>query len=84
METLQEIKARIIISNPSRVATINLEEVELSDAEFNDAVEKRAEMEYEQQLKAKEIADAKAAAEAKLAALGFTSDDLKTLLLGGN
>ena len=79
METIQEIRAKIIASNPSRVSTINLEEVELSDAEFNDAVEKRAKMEYEQQLKAKEIADAKAAAEAKLAALGLTADDLKAL-----
>jgi lipoate-protein ligase A len=84
METLEQIKTRILTSNPSRIAIINFEEVEITDAEFNDAVEKRAQMEYEQQLKTKEIADAKTAAEAKLAALGLTSDDLKALGLGGN
>jgi lipoate-protein ligase A len=84
METLEQIKTRILTSNPSRIAVINFEEVEITDAEFNDAVEKRAQMEYEQQLKTKEIADAKAAAEAKLAALGLTADDLKALGLGGN
>jgi len=84
METKEQIKARIVASNPSRMAIINSEEVQLSDVEFNDSLEKRAQMEYEQQLKAKEISDAKAAAEAKLAALGLTSDDLKALGLGGN
>lgn len=79
METKEQIKARILASNPSRISTINFEEVELTDAEFNDAIEKRAEMEYEQQLKAKEVEEAKAAAEAKLAVLGLTAEDLKAL-----
>jgi len=84
METKEQIKARIVTSNPSRQYVINDEVFEQTDAEFDEAVEKRAQMEYEQQLKAKEISDAKAAAEAKLAALGLTSDDLKALGLGGN
>ena len=79
METKEQIKARIVASNPSRMAIINSEEVQLSDVEFNDSLEKRAQMEYEQQLKAKEISDAKAAAETKLAALGLTADDLRAL-----
>ena len=79
METIEEIKNRILATNPSRIATINSEQVQLSDVEFNDALEKRAEMELEQQLKAKEIEEAKATAEAKLAAIGLTADDLKVL-----
>jgi uncharacterized protein YjbI with pentapeptide repeats len=79
METKEQIKARILVSNPSRLSTINFQEVELTDAEFNDAIEKRAEMEYEQQLKAKEVEEAKAAALAKLEALGLNEADLKAL-----
>jgi lipoate-protein ligase A len=79
METKEQIKARIINSNPSRISTVNYQEIELSDDEFNDAVEKRAEMEYEQQLKAKEVEEAKAAALAKLEALGLNEADLKAL-----
>lgn len=79
MKTIEEIKADILTTNPSRKYIINDEEIEQTDLEFQEAVQKRAEMEYEQQLKAKEIADAKATTLAKLAALGLEPDDLKAL-----
>ncbi len=86
MKTLEQIKAEIIASNPARVYVINGEKFEQTDAEFNDAIQKRAEMEYEilllETTKAQAEAEAavkKAAAQAKLAALGLTPDDLQAL-----
>ena len=79
MKTLEEIKAEILASNPSRKYYINDEEFEQTDAEFEDAVNLKAERNFAA-LKAKAETEAKkAAAEAKLAALGLTTDDLKAL-----
>jgi hypothetical protein len=89
IKTIEELKAEIIASNPSRKYIINDEEFTQTDAEFEDAVQKRAEYEHsillkqaEQQEKEAALAAQKAAAEAKLAALGLTADDLKALGLG--
>ena len=79
MKTIEEIKAEILATNPSRIYEINGAQFEQTDDEFNDAVSKRAKMEYDQLLVATQIQTAKAAAEAKLAALGLTADDLKAL-----
>ena len=79
MKTIEEIKAEIVATNPSRISKINDEEIELNDADYADTITKRAEMEYEQQVKAKEATDARTAAEAKFAALGLTVEDLKAL-----
>jgi hypothetical protein len=48
MKTIQEIKADILASNPSRKYQINGEEFEQTEQEFNEAVQKRAEMEFAQ------------------------------------
>jgi vacuolar-type H+-ATPase subunit E/Vma4 len=79
MKTINEIKSEILSSNPSKIYTINDEEFEQTEEEFQDAVEKRAKMEYEQQLLTAETEAKRIAAEAKLEALGLTSDDLKAL-----
>lgn len=79
MKSIEEIKAEILASNPSRIYIINGEEFEQTDAEFQDAVQKKAEMVFEQNAILAETAAKKAAAEAKLAALGLSTDDLKAL-----
>jgi hypothetical protein len=81
MKTIEQIKADILATNPSRIYEINGEQFEQTDAEFNDAVDKRAEMEYEQLLTIAQIQAAKETALEKLAALGLTADDLKVLSL---
>lgn len=74
------------MSNPMiRIHNIETNEIidrEMTNAEFSD---------YQQSLLPKPLTEQeveavakKAAAEAKLAALGLTADDLKALLLGGN
>lgn len=50
MKTLEQIKADILATNPSRKYILNDEEFEQTDAEFQEAVENRAKMEYEQAL----------------------------------
>jgi len=91
MKTIEQIKNEILASNPSRTYFINGEGFEQTDTEFDEAITNRAKMEYEilifqeeQELLAEKVETAKAAAEAKLAALGLTADDLKALGLGGN
>lgn len=84
MKTLEEIKATILAANPEQTYSFNGEEIPLTEAEFQDSINKRAEMEYEQQIKAKEIADAKGLALGKLEALGLDIEDLQALGLGGN
>ena len=79
--TKDEIKAKILATNPSRQYQINGEVFEMTDAEFDEAVNNRVEMEYAQSQVIQATQDAKAAAEAKLAALGLTTDDLKALEL---
>jgi hypothetical protein len=94
MRTLEQIKTDILASNPSRKYIINGEEFEQTNAEFEEAVEKRAQMEYEQE---QHIAALKAIKEAKvsgyqklglsdaeiIAIVGLTEDEAQ-LLLGGN
>jgi hypothetical protein len=69
---------------------VNAETNEIVDIERDLNAQELAEWQTEQSLIQKRIAAqqeamvAKAAAEAKLAALGLTADDLKALGLGGN
>ena len=69
---------------------VNTETNEIVDIERDLNAQELAEWQTEQSLIQKRIAAqqeamvAKAAAEAKLAALGLTADDLKALGLGGN
>lgn len=91
MRTIEQIKADILASNPSRKYILNNEEFEQTDAEFQEAVQKRAEMEFEQE---QHLAALKAAKEAKVsgyqklglsdaeivAILGLTEDEAEALL----
>lgn len=94
MKTKEEIKAAILASNPSRQYIINDEVFTQTDAEFEEAVEKRAQMEYEQQLF---LAQEKAKKQAKVSGyqkLGMTNEEITAILgltedeviefLGGN
>ena len=87
MKTLEEIKTDILASNPSRIYIVNGEEFEQTDAEFEDAITKRAEYEYScliaETEKAKQEAEAAAKRQALLDKLGITEDEAR-LLLGGN
>jgi len=65
MKTIEQIKADILATNPSHIYEINGEQFEQTDAEFNDAVDKRAEMEYEQLLTIAQIQAAKEIEEAE-------------------
>jgi hypothetical protein len=59
MKTIEQIKADILATNPSRIYEINGEQFEQTDAKFNDAVQKRAEMEYVQQIYLEELKNSK-------------------------
>ena len=72
--------------NPKIISLINDEEVELTGADYEAACQQWAEMrlaqiayEAEQEALKQAEADSKAKAEAKLAALGLTTEDLKAL-----
>jgi hypothetical protein len=79
MKTIEEIKAEIIASKPSRIYILNGEQYEQTDSEFEEAVQKRAEMIFEQNQIHAEAKAKKDAVEAKLIALGLNADDLKAL-----
>lgn len=79
MKTINEIKADILATNPSKIYKINDQEFQQTDVEFEESIQKRAEMEFEQQSIINQMQESKAAAEAKLAALGLTAEDLKAL-----
>jgi hypothetical protein len=94
MKTLEQIKTDILASNPSRKYIINNEEFEQTELEFQEAVENRAKMEYEQALAIEALRQErllKIGAYKKLgltneeiiALLGLTEEEAK-LLLGGN
>jgi len=77
MKTKEEIKNDILATNPSRKYIINDEEFEMSDDEFNDALDKRVDMEFEQQNRLAEITAAKSAI---LEKLGITEEEARLLL----
>lgn len=80
MKTLQEIKADILASNPNRIYVINGEEIEMTDSQFNDAINDRAKMELEQlEFEAAEEA-AKALKISGYQKLGLTADEISALL----
>lgn len=80
--TKDEIKARLLATNPSRQYEINGEVFDLTDEEFEKCINDRVEMEFEQ-IQINEAKEAvKQAALDKLNALGLTEADLKVLGLG--
>ncbi len=94
MRTIEQIKADILAGNPSRKYIINDEEFEQTDAEFEEAVQKRAEMEYEQQVYLENIRQEKltkilgyrklSLTDAEITALLGLTEEEATELLGGN
>jgi hypothetical protein len=80
MRTLEEIKKELLAENHSRIATINNLEIELSEAEFIESINKKAEMVFVQE---KEAAEKEAIKQAKISAytkLGLTADEIAALL----
>jgi helix-turn-helix protein len=91
MKTIEEINADILATNPSRTYVLNDETFEQTDSEFEDAVQKRAEMEFQQQVfLAQQQAEkaTKVSAYRKLglsdaeilAIVGLTQEELESLL----
>jgi hypothetical protein len=92
MKTKEQIKADILASNPSRNYVVNGETFEQTDSEFEEAIEQRAQMEYEQLVF---LAAEKAKKEAKvsgyrklglsdleiIAILNLTAEELESLLV---
>jgi hypothetical protein len=90
MKTKQQIKTDILASNPSRNYVVNGETFEQTDSEFEEAIEQRAQMEYEQLVF---LAEEKAKKEAKvsgyrklslsdaeiIAIVGLTQEELESL-----
>lgn len=82
MKTLAEIKAELLAAKHTKTFELNGEVVELSNEEFEQSLNDRAIMIFDQETKKAEELTAKSTAEQKLAALGLTADDLKALGLG--
>jgi len=84
MTTKQQYITQAKAANPKPLyATINDEQVQLSDAEYDETITAWAEMRVAQDVAAEADADAAAAAasgRAKLAALGLTDDEIDALL----
>jgi len=82
MTTKADLIAQLKAENPTMVATINGEQIELTPTEYEKACNDWAEMRLRQIKLENELAVAQAAKEAalaKLAALGLDLDDLKSL-----
>ena len=80
MRTLQEIKAELLTQNILRKYILNDEEFELTDSEFNKAIEDKAKMILEQE---QDAAEKEAIRQAKISAytkLGLTADEIAVLL----
>ena len=74
--TKDEIKKNLLATKPSRTYVINEETFEMTDEEFDKAIEAKVEWEYAKFQAREKERIAKEAVEAKLAALGLTLDDL--------
>ena len=91
MITKEELIAQCKKENPEMFSVINDQVVYLNDEEYNLACENWAQMQLdilkeiaEKEKEQKIKAEARAQVEAKLSALGLTTEDLKALALGGN
>ena len=78
--TKNEIKAAILATKPSRTYFVNGEEFEMSDAEFDKAINDRVEMEYAQHLASTANDEESIKRQALLDKLGITLDEAKLLL----
>lgn len=85
MKTKNQLVEEAKLANPKILQTINGVEIELDEAAYNESIVAWAEMRLQQfKAEVEQIAkaEAKAAAEAKLEALGLTVEELKALGLG--
>jgi hypothetical protein len=90
--TIEEKISELKLQHPTiRVGSDESGYEELTDSDYDKTIKEWAKIELDKESAItaqakieKDAAEAKAAAEAKLAALGLTSDDLKALGLGGN
>lgn len=80
MKTLEQIKADILASNPSRKYIINDEEFEQTESEFQEAVENRAKMEYEQALAIEALRQERLVKIGAYKKLGLTNEEITALL----
>jgi hypothetical protein len=80
MKTIEEIKAEIIASNPSRNYEINGEIFEQTDDEFIAAVQSRAEMELAQLVYAEELRLVKEAKVSGYKKLGLSDAEIVAIL----
>jgi hypothetical protein len=80
MKTIEEIKTEILALNPSKIYIFNGEEFEQTDNEFNEAIQKKAEMTLEQEtflLKKETEKQIKISAYQKL---GLTQEEINALM----
>lgn len=80
MKTLEQIKEELLAENPSRIYVVNDEEFEQTDAEFDEAIENRAKMIFEQQ---EYLVAIEAEKQLKIAAyqkLGLSEAEIEALL----
>ena len=80
MRTLEEIKIELLTENHIRQYEINGEVFDMTDAEFNQAIEKKAEMILAQE---QDAAEKEAIRQAKISAyqkLGLTEAEIEALL----
>jgi hypothetical protein len=80
MKTIEEIKLEILESNPSRKYIINDEEIEQTETEFQEALENRAKMEYEQALAKEAMRQERLLKIGAYKKLGLTNDEITALL----
>lgn len=80
MKTLEQIKADILATNPSRKYIINDEQFEQTEAEFQEAVENRAKMEYEQALAIEALRQERLIKIGAYKKLGLTNEEITALL----
>jgi len=83
MTTKQQYITQAKAANPKPLyATINGEQVQLSDAEYEASIESWAEMRVAQDAHIDQQAAAKESAKAKLAALGLTEEEVNAIIGG--
>ena len=80
MKTLEQLKADILATNPSRRYIINDQEFEQTEAEFQEAVENRAKMEYEQALAIEALRQERLLKIGAYKKLGLTNEEITALL----
>ena len=80
MKSIEEIKLDILESNPSRKYIINDEEFEQTEAEFQEALENRAKMEYEQALAKEAMRQERLLKIGAFKKLGLTNEEITALL----